>query len=35
MQSTHLSTQKIEDVLDYTKKKHVAFKDILSYILDD
>ena len=35
MQSTPLSTQKIEDVLDDMKKKHVTFKDILSYILDD
>ena len=35
MQSTPLSTQKIEDVLGDMKKKHVAFKDILSYILDD
>ena len=35
MQSTPLSTQKIEDVLDYMKHKHVAFKDVLSYILDD
>jgi len=30
-----LATRKIEDVLDYMKVKHVAFKDVLSYIVGD
>ena len=30
-----VSTQKIENVLNYMKKKHVPLKDVLSYILDD
>ena len=34
MQSTTFSSQKVENVLDYMKTKHVAFGDVLFYVLD-